>query len=506
MHLQEISNSIDPRAPKTRNNNPAFKSKLTFDIGASDPRGTLKLLVQDNQGNDLFEYKGFVNDSTKGFKGNSDFIKKLAAIVDIEGTITKDIKALEKRIKKNGLSPGELEKAHAKLDELQAMQKMLQERTPAERKLKGLALLLPGTLKGKTALFTANLRRTDGESLRNIKLKKLITEIRKQGKVKLKDGFSTKTNFVACKDIAGTGIGVAEKIARRYRMRFKDGFFASIVQTGGGFGAASVKVKQEYVAIETSECSHDLYFDPQTGGEKRLGKLGTSTGSVIENFAREMGITSSDDIKALIETGNAKMATSKQIKFDKVKDAKAIDILLKTQAYGIHSENNSTITLAIKDTHIDIFNAGSKRAIQAYADALSRHAISMIDHGANLYVLSGPLAMGLNDRVKEAPELFGASDMRSLIFKAIDEGIGKDNTCNGLRKANRFDIVCDRKLSSENNTRGGSLLLSRRAHSLDMSRGEWIGIPLNALKNLKKGAKKAAAKGAKQALEKGLKK
>lgn len=505
MHLQKITNNITP-APKTNSNSsPAFKSRLTFDIGASDPRGTLKLLVQDNQGNDLFEYKGFVNDSTKGFKGNSDFLKKLAEKVDIEGTVTRDIKALEKRIKTNGLSEEEAQRAHQKLDELKAMLKILQARSTAERKLTGLALLLPGTLKGKTALFTANLRRTDGKSLTGVKLKKLIAEIKKQGKVELKKGFNTKTNFVACKDIAGTGIGVAEKIARRYRKRFSDGFYASIVQTGGGFGAASVKVKQEYVAIETSECSHDLYFDPQTGGEKRLGKLGTSTSSVIENFAKELGITAPDDIKALVETGNAKMATSKQLKFDNVKDAKAIEILLGTQAYGIHSKNNSTITLAIEDSHMNMFNAGSKRAIQAYADSLARHAITAINRGANLYVLSGPLAMGLNDRVKQAPELFGASDMRGLILKAIDERVGKDNTCNGLRKANRFDVVCDRALSSENNTRGGSLLLSKRAHSLEMSRGEWIGIPLKALKDLKKGAKKAIQTGVKQA-EKGLRK
>lgn len=503
MYLQGISNYDN----RMRANNPTFKSKLTFDIGASDPRGTLKLLVQDNDGKDLFEYKGFVNDSTKGFKSNIDFIRKLAQVVDIESKVERDIISLEKRIRTNGLSEEEAKKAKDKLGELSSMLKILQERNPAEKKLTGIALLLPGTLKGKTALFTANLRRTDGQSLTNIKLKKLITEIRKQGKVELKDRFNTKTNFVACKDIAGTGIGVAEKIAHRYRKRFKDGFFASIVQTGGGFGAASVKVKQEYVAIETSECSHDLYFDPQTGGEKRLGKLGTSTSSVIENFANEIGITASDDIKALVATGNAKIATSKQIKFDNIKDAKAIDILLKTQAYCVHSRNNSMTTLAIKDSHVNMFNAGSKRAVQAYADALARHAISMINHGANLYVLSGPLAMGLNDRVKEAPEVFdGAIGLRGLILKAIDDRVGKDDTCNGLRKANRFDVVCDRKLSSENNTRGGSLLLSKRAHSLEMSRGEWIGIPLKALKSLPHSAKKNIKNGAKQALEKGLKK
>lgn len=505
MHLQSVSNGLDSRA--RANNNPAFKSRLTFDIGASDPRGTLKLRVEDNRGNFLFEYKGFVNDSTKGFKGNKDFIRKLAAVVDIEGTITKDIKVLERRIEANGLSKEESEKAKKKLKELKRNLRILQARTPAERKLTGLALLLPGTLKGKTALFTANLKRTDGKSLVNIKLKELIKEIRSQGKVQLKDGFDTKKNFVACKDIAGTGIGVAEKIARRYKKRFKDGFFASIVQTGGGFGAASVKVKQEYVAIETSECSHDLYFDPLTGKEKRLGKLGTSTGSVIENFAREIGITSADDIKALVETGNAKMATSAHVKLDKAKDAKAIDVLMKTKAYGVHSENNSTITLAIKESHMDLFNKGSKRAIQAYAEALSRHAISMINHGVNLYVLSGPLAMGLNDRVKQAPELFdGAKGLKDLILKAIDDSVGNDETCNRLRKANRFQIVCDKKLSSENNTPGGALLLSRRAHSLEISRGEWIGIPLKALKNLRHRAKHAVQKTAKQAIARSLKK
>lgn len=487
MQLQKITSNIHPGNRTKENDSPSFKSRLTFDIGASDPRSTLKLLVQDNDGQDLFEYKGFVNDSTKGFQDGTDFITKLAGLVDIEGAIARDRSTLEERIRANGLSEEEAEKAHAKLKDLTRMSDILAARTPEERKLTGLSLLLPGTLKGKTALFMANIRKTDGKSLTGVNLKELISEVIRQGKVKLSDNFDPHTDFVACKDLAGTGIGVTEKLVNdpKYGKYFQDGFFASIVQTGGGFGAVNVKVNEDLVGIETSECSHDLFKDPQTGAEIRLGELGTSTSSVIKNYAKKIGIVAPDDLKALVETGNAMLATCKQVKFDNTKDAKAIKVLLDTGVYEVQRKNRSMTTLAVKDSHA--FETGSANAVKAYAEALALHAITRITRGVNLYVLSGPLAMGLNDRVKEAPALFGAPDMRSLILQYIDQRVGKDLTCNLLREANNFDIICDRALSSENNTRGGSLLLSQEVRkNLKISRGEWINIPLQAMKTLGK--------------------
>lgn len=494
MHLQKLaSNTASNRQSKAKS--VAFKSKLTFDVGASDPRGSLKILVQDNQNNDLFEYKGFVNDTTAGFEDNDDFVKKIAQATDVETLIAKDQETIKTRIIQNNLSADEKEKLFEKLNELEINKKILQNRTPQEKKLTGLALLLPGTIQQKTALFMANLKKVDPNaqggvsSLTNVNLDKVIAEIKAQGKVKLADRFDIKKDFVPCKDLAGTGIGIAKKIANHsiFKDRFDKGFFGVAVQTGGGFGAVNIKLKQDSrVSIETDESGHDLYYDPKTGKEIRLGKLGASTGSVIENYATKMGITATDDIEALKKTGMAQLATDEEIKLNNAKDAAAIEVLKKTGAYDITNAGLANTTLKVKNSHLATFKDATSYSIGAYADTLARHAITKINRGANLYVVSGPLAMGLNRSIKADPQNFGTDvkDMRDLILKSIDSHIKNDYTPNALREANHFDVICDPSLSVDNNTSGGSLLISKNARKkMDVARrGEWMDVPLDVLK------------------------
>lgn len=495
MHLQKIaSNTASNRQSKAKSL--AFKSKYVFDIGASDPRGSLKILVQNNKGQDLFEYKGFVNDTTAGFKDNDDFVKKVAQAVDVETLIDKDHEAITTRIIQNNISAEEKEKLVEKLKELEINKKILQSRTPKEMKMRGLALLLPGTIQDHTALFMANLKKIDPSvpegksSLTEVDLDKVISEIKAQGKVKISKRFNIKKDFVPCKDLAGTGIGVAKKIANHpiFKERFTKNFFGVAIQTGGGFGAVDIKLKQDsLVSIETDESGHDLYHDPKTGKEIRLGKAGASAPCVIENYATKMGITAPDDIEALKKTGMAQLATDAEIKLNNTKDAAAIEVLKKTEAYNINAGLANT-TLKVKDSHLPMFKDATAYSIGAYADALARYAITKIDRGANLYVLSGPLAMGLNRSIKADPENFGgAKDMRELILKSISSHIKNDYTPNALKKAYNFDVICDPSLSVDNNTSGGSLLLSRKTRSkMDVSRrGEWLDVPIEVLKEKK---------------------
>lgn len=467
-------------------NDLAFKSKLTFDIGASDPkRGSLKILVQDNNGKDLFIYKGFVNNSAEGFKDNDHFISQVAHATNVEELINEDIKSLKIQMADSTLSENAVKKLNEKVETLQNNKLILQNRSKSERILTGFALLLPGTLQQKTALFMANLKKTDGTSLEDVNLEKIIDEIRNQGKVKLAKNFNSSKDFIPCKDLAGTGIGIAKKILNHpeYGKRFDKGFYGVAVQTGGGFGAVDIKVKDDkFVEIETNEGGHDLVYDPVTGTQKRLGKLGASTSSVIENYAKKLGITGFSDIKALTDTGKAEMSTQKNLKLDTDKNSNAIDILLKTGAYETVTHNSETTTLRVKD--LETFAKASTAAISSYADAIASHAITRINRGANLYVLSGPLAMGLNDRIKESPELFGEGikDMRDLIFSKIDKLVGNDFTCNKLRDKNHFDIVCTKEMSIADNTSGGSLLLARKTSNF-ARRGEWITISTEVLKD-----------------------
>lgn len=479
MLVQKISslNSV-------KKNDIAFKNRLTFDVGASDPRGSLKILVQDDKGKDLFEYKGFVSDSTKGFVDNDDFTSKIARATDVESLIAKDIKNIDDQLLHNNLTVEDAEKLEIKRLDLREKQEILQNQTPEEKKVSGFALLLPGTIQGHIALFMANLRKTDEKSLTNVNLNNVILEAKKNNIVEFSDDFDINKDFIPCKDLAGTGIGITQKVINhpKYEDNFSKGYYVVAVQTGGGFGAVDIKTKTDRkVDIETNECSHDLFYDKKTGTEKRLGKLGASTGSVIENFSDVFGINSKDDVKALIKTGLAQIATQSTIKLNNEKDAKAIKVLLDTDAYEAINETSTATTLKVKDEYMDKFNEASRYAMESYADAIALHAITRINRGVNLYVLSGPLAMGLNDTIKENPDVYGAKDMRELVFGMIDKRVGDDVTCNILREAHNFDIVCDRSMSVDNNTSGGSLLLAGDISTF-ARRGEWMRIPKKVLK------------------------
>lgn len=468
----------------------SFKSKLTFDIGASDPRGSLKILVQNNKGKDLFEYNGFVNDSTKGFESNEDFIKKIANAIDVETLISKDIKLIKLQIKDSSISVETIEKLKSRLSSLQEQQRILEKRSQAEKKLTGFALLLPGTLQGQTALFLPNLKRKEESDssklvrLTEVDLGQVINEVKSQGKVKVADDIK----FVPAKDLAGTGLGVAKKIFEHpdYQNKFNKGFFAAVVQTGGGFGAVDVKLMDDSkINIETNECGHDIYLNILNGKKQRLGDMGASTKNIIRNFAEKLNITDKSDVKSLVLTGLGQLATEQEIRLNNVKDEDAIKILTNSGIYNIMKKDSQGTVLRVLPERLKEFNEASKYAIHSYANAIAAYAITRINRGANLFVLSGPLAMGLNDTIKNNSEKFEAENLKELILKYIDLNDELDETRINLAKYNKFEIVCDRALSVTNNTLGGSLFLSEKIKTFSR-RGEWMQVPLKVFKSIVK--------------------
>lgn len=469
-----------------RRNDISFKNKMTFDVGASDPRGTLKILVEDNDGADLFEYKGYVNDTTKGFKDEEHFVERIARAMNVQRLIEEDAEKAKAEL--NGASEKESEKLEKKIKDLRSMQETLDSQSSEERKITGFALLLPGTIQKHVAILMANLRKTDGKSLENVDLDKVISKAKENGDVELVDN----ADFIPAKDLAGTGLGVASRLINHpiYGPKLAHepkGFHAVAVQTGGGFGSVDIKfISDTELMTETNECSHDLFHDEETKTEKRLGELGPNTKGVITNFAKELGIENEDDIKALVKTGMGQIATQPSIILNKAKDNAAIKVLLNTGIYEIANDGSETMTLAVKQDNGNMINfySASKTAINKYATAIALHAVTKINNGANLVILSGPLAMGLNKTIKANPEIFKAEDLRELVLKKVEKRLGKDNTAKSLRISHEFDIVCDKDLSVDNNTFGGSLLLAGKTKTY-ARKGEWITVSIDTLKNPK---------------------
>lgn len=502
MRLQQISPANNSGMRNKRN--VSFKWILTDDIGASAKKqGTLKTLVQDNEGRDLFKLNGFVNDDPKGFQSEDDFCKKVAQKADVEGFLNKSIASITKELKANKSSEEETKKLQEKLDELQKNKQIMQNLPPEEKKLSDISLLLPGTTEGQEAIFMKNLLKQNDDYLHNVNLQNVVSEIIKQGKVKLSDTFDIKKNLTVNKDLKGAGAAIAEKIVEDERLsKFIEDLIATkneakivVAMTGGGFGCVDIDIEKEngntVFRIVTNESGHDKYPNYETVKPQRLGEMGTSASTVVKRYAKELGIVNKKDLKILGDTGIAKLATQKQVKFNNSLGEEPVNILLNTGVYEVVNKNSESTTLRVKKSQVKQFNRASKNAIKTYARALALNSITAIDKFTNLYVITGPLAMGLNSRIKERvaekPGAFGegVKDMRTLVLKYIDKlavNDGKiDTTIVDLRNSNHFDVICDESIDIPDNTRGGALMLHGEHRGSSK-----VVIPLDTIKKFSK--------------------
>ena len=64
-------------------NDVSFQHKILIDIGASNPKGTLKISAVTDSGKQILKQKGnlYLNNTVKGFVDGNDFIAKLAKVI-----------------------------------------------------------------------------------------------------------------------------------------------------------------------------------------------------------------------------------------------------------------------------------------------------------------------------------------------------------------------------------------------------------------------------------------
>lgn len=456
--------------------------------GASNPKVSVKTLVLNNKGKKLFEYEGFLKTSPAAFKDNDDYIKKTARAVDIGGTLKRDIDSFENQLEENHLTEDETKTLGKKLKSLKDDLKIWQSLGSSEKKLKGLALLLPGTLQGNEAAFLPNIKKVDPENpqkvvrLTSVNLEDVIKAIDEEGTVKR----SKNMKFVPIKDLGATGLAVLKKFMTvpEYKKRVDKGFFMTVMHPGGGYGEVDIKLKDDTrVSIETNESGHKLHQNILTNSPEpeRLGAMGASVKKALSNYAEKIGITNPAEIDEIIKTGAGQMTTSPQIRLHNKNNGQAINILLNTGIYEASNQGPQSTLLTVKAEGMDVFHKASKYVVDSFANNIAVGAISKITEGVNVVAVSGPLAMGLDKTIKTNPELYEATDMRTLVFKFIDRNAKNDETIKDNIKRCGFDIVCDERVSVKNNTEGGAMLLKGKVKTF-ARRGEWIDVPLKSFK------------------------
>ena len=434
---------------------PSFKHKIILDIGASKPRGTLKITATTDDGKTVIYSKSdeYVNDTSSGFESSEDFAEKVMKVI-------KD--------------------THAKVKNLCKEQNL-----PAgEEKLSGVGVFVPGTTREDEIAFIPNLKDKEKISLKNIDFAKYKNNL--LTKTEAETGFDVNKDnfkFVVTKDLGGAGLGIAKILAKQNKLN--EGDYIMGIMTGGGFGSVDIKVKHGVVEIETSESSSYLTHDFNNHTMQKLGRMGVSVKSHITRFMQTIGMD--EMIPTVLDAGDARLVTSNEIHI-KNSESKLIKELLQDPRFKIKEENEKETVIKLDESNpkfVEKMKKSRYEAVNNYADSVSLIAVNKINDCLNKIILVGPFAHGVNKHVKEHQDIYGAKDLPDLIKQKVQNRI-KDvdlPSTEGLQQLYNFEVICDESINFPNNTFAGDALLNKDLYFVP-NRGSWMDIPLETLKSL----------------------
>ena len=482
--------------------NPTFQHKIIMDIGASNPKGTLKITVLSDLGKTILRVNSpnsYVNNTVDGFESAKDFIEKIGKIIrrTYERVLLKD---------QSGEFP-------------------LSEK---DKKLSGIVMFVPGTTlvkrKAKSIIaFMPNLRDRFNESLKDIDFSNYIEGLKTSPKSV--SGIDVDKNFdmVVTKDLGGAGVGLARLMAKKKMLKESD--YVMAIMTGGGFGSVNIKVKNGIVNFETSESSsyvvgnNDVYDtvaklleevakskNPQQKLEElkagselktklkeimpvsgKLGRQGVNVKSHLETFCSEIGRP--DLYPLLCSIGDARIVEMNRMCVSE-KDTEIINKLrnMPNEFREIESTTDGKIAFEMREEFFGKEKLIKARttAINDYANTISLISINKINDCLNKVVLLGPFAHGVNQYVKTHSDDFGgATDLTDLVVKKVKaniEQIDLPSTRELMKqKLYNFQVICDNELNFADNTFAGDLFLNPKFEFAE-DRGSWFSIPLKTLK------------------------
>lgn len=500
--------------------NTSFTHKVLIDIGASNPKGTCKVMVKSDDGRQLYKKSGYLNTTTDGFKRTKDENGFL------DGGQAYFIQRLDKVIKKANntvlkeAQEGKIEFAKDENGD-----------DTHDRQLSGVVVFVPGTTytlkKNDEIAFIPNLKNDLGETLVNIDFNEYEKDLKANCDP---DGLNVSKDFefVVTKDLGGAGVALAKVLAQRNEL--KAGDYIMGVMTGGGFGSVDIKVKGSerapIVEFETSESSSYLTgntlmhskisdtFDslinsenPQEGFQKikeevgldeffpvleKLGRQGVSVKSHLKCFFEALDLPISiEERQKLItlaqKTGDARLVTLGKIGVAK-KDETLCSELDKCKYFSelpSDSKDKRIFTLNSDLISQEQIDKAVITAVEDYANSVSLISINKINDCINKVYLVGPFAQGLNSYIKEHQEDYGAKDLPSLIRKKIETNIDERHadlpSTRRLMKLYNFEVICDPEINFPDNTYAGDVFLHKKLE-FTPNRGSWFSIPLKDLK------------------------
>lgn len=482
-------------------NDVSFQHKILIDIGASNPKGTLKISAVTDAGKQILKQKGnlYLNNTVKGFVDGNDFIAKLAKVIKrtYERVLLKD---------KSGECP----------------------LSPTDKLLSGITVFVPGTtiaLNGRNngIAFMPNLRDKNDLALTNISFAEYEERLKTLPSEETGIKINPETfNMIVTKDLGGAGVALAKMMVKKNML--KEGDYIMGVMTGGGFGSVDIKVKSNNIEFETSESSSyiagnyavydgivdiiDSTINSENPIEKlkelksdnnkilkdniqvlgKLGRQGVNVKSHIGSFCTEIG--RKDLFKLLQSIGDARIVEMNRMCVSE-KDKELLDKIrqYKDEFNEIESTNDGKVAFEMNENFFgaDILKKARTVAVNDYANSISLISINKINDCVNKVVLLGPFAHGVNQYVKTHSEDFdGAKDLPELIIKKIRTNIDEKHadlpSTEKLMDLYKFEIICDSDLNFPDNTVAGDMFLNPK-FKFTNNRGSWFNIPKSVLKN-----------------------
>ena len=396
----------------------------------------------------------------------------------------------------------------------------------------------PKTLEPNYAPFITNVKKKNSEGklvkLEDVDFNNIVYELQQQKEISISPELSNNVYFL--NDLLGAGIKIAHDIAQKPELILNDeekgtkdreglidrvkkgtneqakanvknileGFTATIIMTGGGTGISTVEFLKDSVIVKSPEACHDFAIKMPESKDfiniktevARPPDAGAAARSFIVNFCNNIGIKDKNKINALIGAGLAQLVIEDKLILDdnEGQDSYKINLLSQTDLFDI-KENGNKKEFSLKREYTGLngekFKKARNKAIEQYAFTIGELALSSLNRGENALIVTGPLALAINDYIQKNPEDFDKKgSLGELIeFKMLDfaENILHDgHSINAMKKYRRYRVICDKnKFNIGDNTEGSKILLNEKT---EIIRGMWSGntikIPIDVLKDV----------------------
>lgn len=479
----------------------SFQHKIILDIGASNPKGTLKISAITDAGKEILKESknSYLNNTVDGFVDAKDFVSKIANVIKrtYNRVLLKD---------KSGEFPLSEE----------------------DKMLSGVTVFVPGTTnainsRNNGIAFIPNLRDKNDQALTNISFvefeKALINLPTEETGINVnQEAF----NMIVTKDLGGAGVALAKMMLKKNMLH--EGDYVMGVMTGGGFGSVDIKVKPNAIEFETSESSSyiagnyavynkitsifDSILNSDNPVEKfnelkadnnkklkndiqvlgKLGRQGVNVKSHIGTFCTEIG--RKDLFRLLQAVGDARIVEMNRMCVSQ-NDKELLEKIrsYKNEFVEIESTTDGKVAFEMNEEFFgaELLKKARTTAVNDYANSISLISINKINDCLNKVVLLGPFAHGVNQYVKTHSDDFeGAKDLPELIIRKIRTNVDKNHadlpSTEKLMELYKFEIICDKDLNFADNTVAGNVFLNPKFKFVN-NRGNWFSVPKNILKN-----------------------